>query len=130
MQEQETDPRTVAEAYLQAFDGKDLARCLDFYDADATLFFGPGGVFRGKTSIEQWHKDRFAADFRLLSVGEIEVNGDTVTIQGVATSRKLRAFKINTLGGKGTFVIRAGKIAKAQFEGRLGASTSIEWRKM
>ena len=127
---QEIDPRTVAEAYLQAFDVRDLPRCLDFYDDDATLIFGPGGVFRGKNSIEQWHKDRFAADFRLLSLEEIKVNGDTVTIQGAATSRKLRAFKINSLGGKGTFLIQAGKIKKVQFEGRIGASTHIEWRRM
>jgi len=127
---QEIDPRTVVEAYLQAFEARDLPRCLDFYDEDATLTFGPGGVFRGQKSIEQWHKDRFAADFRLLSLEEIEVNGDTVTIRGVATSRKLKAFKINTLGGKGTFLIQAGKIKKAQLEGRVGASTHIEWRRM
>lgn len=126
----EMDPQTVVQAYLEAFEARDLPRCLDFYDADATLIFGPGGVFRGKKSIEQWHKDRFAADFRLLSVDEIDVNGDTVTIQGVATSRKLKAFKINALGGKGAFLIQAGKIKKAQFEGRVGASTHIEWRQM
>lgn len=130
MTEQAIDPKGIAEAYMQAFEARDLGRCVDFYDPGATLFFGPGGVFRGIQSIEQWHKDRFAADFRLLGVGEIEVDGDTVTIQGIATSRKLRAFKINSLGGKGTFTIQAGKITKAHFEGRLGASTTIEWRKM
>lgn len=126
---EEMDPRTVVEAYLQAFNARDLPGCIEFYDDDASLTFGPG-FFRGRQAIEQWHKDRFAADMRLLELEDIEVRGDTVVVRGVATSKRLRAFKIGSLGGTGTFLIQQGKIKELRFEGRIGASTQIEWRRM
>jgi hypothetical protein len=126
---EEMGPRTVVEAYLQTFDARDLPRCIEFYDDDASLTFGPG-LFRGRQAIEQWHKDRFAADMRILELENIEVRGNTVTVRGVVTSKKLKLFKVGSLGGKGTFLIQNGKIKELRFEGRIGASTQVEWRRM
>jgi len=126
---EEMDPRTVVEGYLQAFEARDLPRCIEFYDDDASLTFGPG-LFQGKQAIEQWHKDRFAADMRILELEDIEVQADTVTVRGVVTSKKLKLFKVSSLGGIGTFRVRQGKIKELQFEGRIGASTQIEQRRM
>ncbi len=123
------DPRTAVESYLQAFDARDLPRCIEFYNDDAILTFGPG-LFRGRQAIEQWHKDRFAADMRILKLEDIEVHGSTVTIRGVVTSKKLKLFKVGSLGGTGTFVVQQGKIKELRFEGRIGASTQVEWRRM
>lgn len=126
---EEMDPRTVVEAYLQAFDARDLPRCIEFYDDDASLRFGPG-LFQGKQDIEQWHKDRFAADMRIVELEDIEVHGETVIVRGLVASKRLRIFKIRSLGGTGTFLIRQGEIEEVRFEGRLGASTQIEERRM
>ena len=126
---EEMDPRTVVEAYLQAFDARDLLKCIGFYDDDATLTFGLG-LYRGKQAIEQWHKDRFAADMRIQELEDIEVYGSTVTVRGVVTSKKLKVFKVGSLGGTGTFLVQQGKIKELRFEGRIGASTQIEARRM
>ena len=126
---EEMDPRTVVEAYLHAFDARDLPGCLGLYDDDASLTFGPG-LFRGKQAIEQWHKDRFAVDMRILQLEDIEVHADTVIVRGVVTSKKLKLFKAGSLGGTGTFLIQNGKIKELRFEGRIGASTQVEWRRM
>jgi hypothetical protein len=126
---EEMDPRTVVEAYLQAFDARDLPRCMEFYDDDASLTFGLA-LFRGRQAIEQWHKDRFAADMRILQLEDIEAHADTVVIRAVVTSKKLRLFKVASLGGTGTFLIQRGKIKEVRFEGQIGASTQVESRRM
>jgi ketosteroid isomerase-like protein len=123
------DPRTVVEGYLQAFEARDLPRCIEFYDDDASLTFGPG-LFQGKQAIEQWHKDRFAADMRILELEDIEVHGETVIARGLVASKRLRMLKIRSLGGTATFLVQQGKIKELQFEGRIGASSQIEERRM
>lgn len=123
------DLRTIVEDYLQAFDTRDISKCLEFYHEDATLRFGPG-LFQGRQSIEQWHKARFAADMRIIELEEIEVLNNTVVVQGVVTSKRLKAFKIGTLAGRGTFVFQQDRIKELEFEGRIGASAQIEWRRM
>jgi len=126
---EEIDLKTIVEAYLQAFDARDMPRCMTFYDEDATLTFGPGS-FQGKKAIERWHKDRFAADMRLVKLEEIEVQSNTVIVQGVATSRLLKRLKVGTLSGTATFQLQGDKIKELAFDARIGASTEIGWRRM
>jgi len=121
---QESEPRAIVEAYLEAFDARDLSRCVEFYGEDGLLIFGPPafglGRFRGKEAIEQWHRDRFSGGMRITEIEEIEADGDTVTIYAVATSPALRAVRIEELRGIGTFVVQGGKIQEVRLGLRRG----------
>jgi len=70
----------------------------------------------GRSQIEQWHRDRFAAGGRILRIEAIKASADgTVTVDGVITSKKLRRWKIDSLSARGTFHLRDGKIVDAKF---------------
>ena len=120
---QETDLQAIVESYLQAFDERDLATCVDFYSDDATIDFHIG-VFQGKEAIERWHRERFAADFRMVDVQEMTVKGNTVVVEAVASSKKLRMWRIKRLRGKSTFRFEGGKIEQARFTAKM--STALE----
>lgn len=124
---QETDPRAVIEAYLQAFEARDVPQCVAFYAEDAVIEFA-FGTYRGKQAIEDWHKERFDAGLQLISLDSIEVEGDTVVIQVVATSRRLKSFRINSLKGTGTFLVQEGKIKGAKFAPRKGFAGHMHWQ--
>lgn len=108
------DLQMVVQAYLEAFEARDLSRCLDFYAEDATINF-LSGLYEGQQAIEEWHQDRFTADLRLVQVDEISVQGDTATVDAVATSKRLRIWKIDSLNGRATFRFENGKIKQAKF---------------
>jgi len=118
------DPQKVVEAYLQAFEARDLSRCVEFYDEEGLLIFGPPafglGRFRGKEAIEQWHKDRFAGGMRVVKVEDIQVNSDTVTVKAVASSPVLKAIQLDDFRGTASFIIRQGKIKEVRLGLRTG----------
>jgi ketosteroid isomerase-like protein len=68
----QTDLKTLAQAYLDAFHARDLDRCLEFYADDATVDFNKT-VYSGRQGITEWHKDRFAADLRLIKMNSMTV---------------------------------------------------------
>jgi uncharacterized protein (TIGR02246 family) len=121
---QEFDPRQVVESYLQAFDERDLSRCLDLFDEDGLLVFGPKafglGRFQGKKELEEWHKERFERGMVVKEVEEIEVDGDKVTVKAVATSPVLKTIHLDDFRGMVTFVVQKGKIKEARLGLRRG----------
>jgi hypothetical protein len=108
---------TIA-TYLQAFDSRDLARCTDFFAEDASIHFGLG-TYRGRQAVEEWHKDRFAADVRVVRVERVASEGDSVKVDAVVTSRVARAWRFNSVAGTGSFVFNQGKITEAKFSLRM-----------
>jgi limonene-1,2-epoxide hydrolase len=114
---QETDLEALVRAYLKAFEERDLDRCVDFYADDATIDFQIG-VFQGEQAIEKWHRDRFAADFKIVRVDGIAVQGSSVVLEAFASSKRLRTWKLSRLGGKATFRFEGGKIKEARFSAR------------
>lgn len=109
-----TDLETLTRGYLEAFEARDLALCLEYFADDAILAWQTG-MYRGKQAIEEWHNDRFAADLRLLRREGIRVEGNTVTIDAVATSERLKAWRIGSLGGRVTLLFQDGKIRDTRF---------------
>jgi uncharacterized protein (TIGR02246 family) len=97
------------EAYLQAVAERDLARCMDLYAEDATLVF-VNNRFQGRPAIEQWHKDRFANEFAVVKVHAIRPAGETAVLDATITSKRLRAWRIDTLSGRATLQFQGGKI--------------------
>ena len=107
-------------AYLEAFDARNLTQCLDFYADDAVLTFHTG-VYKGRQAIETWHKERFAADLRLIRLEGIAVRGNTATVEGTAASNRLRAWRISSINGIITFVFENDKVREAKFAARMGS---------
>lgn len=110
----QTDLEALIYQYMEAFEEQNLDRCLDFFADDAVLDF-QGGVYRGQLAIKDWHKDRFAARLQIVRVDGIAVNGDTVTVDLVVTSDRLKAWRITRLPGTATYVFEQGRIKDARF---------------
>jgi ketosteroid isomerase-like protein len=119
--------RAMVESYRRAFENHDAAGCASFFTEDATLRF-LFGSYEGRSAIEGWHKDRFAADVKLLRFDGVAVEGDTVVAQAVVTSRRLRLFKMDQVKGTVTFRVESGRIKEAVLSSRKGAPSHIDWQ--
>ncbi len=90
----------AARRYLKAFEERKLEECMQFFtEASAVDFMGH---FRGLRDIEEWHKARFAADLKLIRLDRVEVQGSVVTLEGLATSARLRAWRMKSINGRVT----------------------------
>src|SRR5512143_247590 len=98
----ETELKAVLEAYLDAFHRRDLPACMAFFAEDAKIQFAMG-TYEGTAAIEEWHSDRFAADFRVLRVEGMRVRGETVVVDAVGTSKMARAWRFGEVAGRATF---------------------------
>ncbi len=114
----EADLKALAEAYLDAFHKRDLDRCVDFFTDDATIDFNMT-AYKGRQAIVEWHKDRFEADLKMLRLNNITVKGDTVTVDGVATSKRLVAWKAKSIAGRVTMRFADGKIKSGKLSARM-----------
>jgi hypothetical protein len=111
---EETTTRQLIDIYLQAFERQDLEQCLNCFDPDATLEWLMG-EYRGKASIEEWHKDRFAAGLKILRVDGVSIQGDVATLRITVTSKRLAAWRMPSLAGIVTVKFQAGKIHGTKF---------------
>ncbi|HEY63323.1 MAG TPA: nuclear transport factor 2 family protein [Caldilineae bacterium] len=123
---QQSDLASLLQEYLAAVEARDLDRCLDFYTDDAIIHFAMG-VYKGRQAITDWHRERFNADLRVLQLDRVSSQGDELTCELVITSKRLKAWRINTLRGKGTFRFENGKIKEARFS-LAGANPLEGWR--
>ena len=81
---EEATNRELIETYLKAFEQRELEQCMDCFDSDATLEWLTV-EYRGKPSIEEWHKDRFAAGLKILRVARRTC---ALTVTSMAMSRR------------------------------------------
>ncbi len=120
------DSKQLIEDYIASFAHEDPAQCADFYADDAELHFMTG-VYSGKQMIADWHRERFEAELRVLEVKKMAERGDQVSCELLIESRRLKAWRINTLRGKATFHIRDGKIGEVHF-GLAGGNPLEGWK--
>lgn len=111
------DVKPLVLDYLKAFDSRDVDRCLSFCNEDATFHF-LWRTFRGMKGIEKWHRDRFAADLRVTRVDDISVAGNTVNVDVIITSNRLKARKLNQLGARITLRLERGALTDVKFSHR------------
>lgn len=114
----EPDLTKIAEAYLDAFRQRDLDRCMSYFADDASLDF-QGTKFHGREAITEWHKDRFAANLCIEEVESVEIDDDTVTVDLVASSDRLAAWKIKRLNGRITARFDGDKIVEGKLAARM-----------
>jgi hypothetical protein len=110
--------QAAVEGYLSALSERELEKCLGFFADDATIEF-QSGVFTGPQAIEEWHRERFAAEFQILDVERVTVDGNTVVVEAAITSSRLRAWKIGKLSGKATISFENGRIKEAKLAPRM-----------
>ncbi len=111
---QATDLEATVHAYLEAFEQRDLDKCVAFFADDAKIHFGPG-VYQGREAIAGWHQDRFNAEFEVLKIDKIRVKGKQVIVDAVGTSKVARQWRFNSIAGKATFTFDDGKIKEVSF---------------
>jgi ketosteroid isomerase-like protein len=114
----QTDLRALAEAYLEAFHARDLDRCLEFFTDDSTVDFNMT-MYTGRQAITDWHKDRFAADLKMVKKNSVSVDGDTVTIDGAISSKRLSAWRVKALSGRVSIRFENGKIKNGKLSPRM-----------
>lgn len=106
--------QAIARAYLQAFEERDVDGCMAFFADTATISFY-FGQYSGSEEIRQWHIDRFAAEAHMLGLERIVAQGDSVVVDGIATSKRLKAWRIGKLAGSLTLQFDRQKIAEAKY---------------
>lgn len=104
----------VVQSYVDAFTTRDLARCLEHFSDDAKLDFVTAS-YQGKGPLEEWHTARFGANAQVVKIDDITTDGDVVTVNGVVTSKRLKAWRLTNLSGKAVFQVRGGKIVGVKF---------------
>ncbi len=107
----------IVRSYLEAWDQQDLDRCLEFFAPDASVHF-MSGTYEGRDEIAQWHRDRFAAGLQVLRIDELSVDGNTVNVEGVIASNRLRAWGIDSLSGTMTTSFDRDRIKHVKFGAR------------
>lgn len=112
------DLEALTREYLNAFEARNIERCLSFFADDAAINF-QGTVYRGPQAIEEWHRDRFAANLRMTRLEKMTVNGNTVEVDAVASSDRLAAWKIKSLNGRISLRFADGKIKEGTLTGRI-----------
>jgi hypothetical protein len=119
--------RGIVEAYCAAFERGDVDACLGFFSEDAKLHF-LFGTYEGHAAIREWHEARFEAEVKLLRIEQVAVKGDTVVAQLVATSRRLRVFRMDEVKGTATFKVAAGRFVDAALSARKGMPSHLDWQ--
>jgi len=110
----EVNTRELIDAYLKAFEQGQLEQCMDCFDPNATVEWLMG-EYKGKESIEEWHKDRFAAGLKILRIDGMTINNDVATIRITVTSKRLSAWRLPSMGGVVTVKFQNGKIQGTKF---------------
>ena len=119
--------RAMVEGYREAFVRADLDGCLSYFAEDASLKF-LFGTYQGHAAIREWHEARFEAEVKLLRIDQVAVRGETVTAQAVATSRRLKMFRMDEVKGTVTFTVAGGKFKEVVLSARKGMPTHLDWQ--
>jgi ketosteroid isomerase-like protein len=119
--------RGIVEAYCAAFERGDVDACIGFFAEDAKLHF-LFGTYEGREAIREWHEARFEAEVKLLRIEQVAVKGDTVVAQLVATSRRLRVFRMDEVKGTVTFKVSDGQFVDAVLSARKGMPSHLDWQ--
>lgn len=114
----QTDLKALTQAYLDAFHARDLERCVEFFADEATIDFNRT-MYTGRKPITEWHQDRFAVDFKIIKVDSMTADGDTVTVEGAVTSKKLASWRVKALNGKVAITFAGGKITNGKLSPRM-----------
>jgi hypothetical protein len=106
-------------AYLDAFHAREMDNCLGRFSDTAVIHFH-NSTFNGLDAIVEWHRERFDADLRMERLEGVSIAGDTVTLEGSATSKRLRAWKLDSVSGTLEVRFKDDLIQELRFGMKLG----------
>lgn len=112
------DLESITRDYLAAFDARDIEKCLTFFADDASIDF-QNVEYEGLESIREWHQERFNANLRLSKIENVRIKGNAVTIDAVASSDRLKAWKISSLKSRIEAKFEGEKIQEAKLSARI-----------
>jgi len=103
--------------YLRAFEARDVDRCASCYADDAVVQF-QFSRYRGRDSIDAWHRERFAANLRVLRVEDVVADAEEVTVDAVVASDRLAQWHFDSLSVRLVFQLQGGHIRELKCEMR------------
>lgn len=106
---------TVVRQYLDAFTQHDLTRAMSFFTEQSTVV-AREGTHTGLAAIEQWHRDRFAGEVRVLEVKSVKAEPQGALAELVVTSAKLAETRLRSVSAKMTYEIDNGVIKHTELE--------------
>ncbi len=112
------DLQALAQAYLDAFEARNLDACLAMFIESSSIDF-QDTLYKGLEAVKTWHEDRFAANLRLLKVESVNVKGDVVTVDCTAASNRLAAWNVKSLPGRITMRFEGDKIKEGKLSARM-----------
>jgi hypothetical protein len=112
------DYKSLVKSYLDAFEARDVDRCMTFFTEESSIDF-QNTVYKGLEQVRDWHKDRFEANLRLTKLEGILVKGNTVKVDCVAASDRLSAWNVKALPGRLTVKFDGDKVKEGKLEARL-----------
>ena len=112
------DLEAITRGYLAAFEERDVEKCLSFFAEDASVDF-QNVEYQGRDALREWHEERFQANLRLNKIENVRIKGTTVTVDAVASSDRLAAWKINSLKSRIEAKFEGDKIQEAKLSARI-----------
>lgn len=112
------DLESLTRDYLAAFEERDVEKCLGFFAEDASVDF-QNVEYQGRDALREWHQERFQANLRLNKIENIRIKGNTVVVDAVASSDRLKAWKINSLKSRIEAKFEDDKIQEAKLSARI-----------
>ena len=90
--------RKRVEEFVDAFEARDLDRCLCFFTDDACVHF-LGDDHAGKEALRSWLQERFDANLRIVKLRGIDVDGNRAILRGELDSDRIRAWPASSISG-------------------------------
>lgn len=112
------DYKSLVKGYLDAFDARDIEKCMEYFTEDSSIDF-QNTIYKGLEQVRDWHKDRFEADLRLTKLEGMLVKGATVRVDCVAASNRLAAWNVKALPGRLTIKFEGEKMKEGKLEARM-----------
>jgi|SRR5277367_1803809 len=118
------DLEAITREYLSAFDARDVDKCVGFFAEDGVVDF-QDVEYEGRQALAEWHQERFAANLRLNKIENVRTKGETVIVDAVASSDRLKAWKINSLKSRIEAKFTGDKIQHAKLTARVTSMFSL-----
>jgi hypothetical protein len=112
---QTLNSESLVRQYLDAFGQHDISRCMAPFTANSVVV-AREGTHTGLAEIEQWHRDRFAGETRILELKSVQPTATGAVADMQITSARLADTRLKSISGKMTFEIDNGVIKHAVLE--------------
>ncbi len=90
--------KKTVEAFVAAFEARDLDKTLGFFAEDACVHF-LGDDYVGQDALRTWIQDRFDANLRIVKLRGIDIQDEKAILKGEIDSDRIRAWPASGISG-------------------------------